>query len=220
MDYKIILVRNKQKIKTFYSCRTHETAINKFNEYVKNNKVFYPKKIVNDKKIKSVKYELLLLKERTENDKNRMIKNDFGKIVEETVTDEKWVIIDRNNYQIEESFWVYGNSYKNERLTIKEIMKDILLKDIRKKYHTKQIIILQNKLIFQADEDFDIVFCKTKSEATRLHNTLMTTAKTTRMDKLMFMGHASDKMKYELYLKIQEKTGWTLKRIRRPSTCH
>lgn len=220
MEYRIVLTKNKKLRKILYKCRTNEAAINKFREFIKNNKVLFPQKFVNYKGIVPVKYELLLIKERTPEDKNRIVKNQYGKLVEEKSKNEKWVIIDRVPYQIEETFWVFGHHPQKDRFDITRIIKEILLKDIRKHKFTMQIIVVHNKVIFQSGEDMEIVFCKNKKDAIRLHDSLLEAANSTRMDKLLFLGVASDKMISELYIKIQKKTGWTMKHVRRPSTWH
>jgi len=220
MEYRIILTKNKKSRKILYKCRTNETAIDRFRQIIKDNIIFFPQKFVNYKKIVPVKYELLLIKERDENDKNRIVRNEHGKLVEEKSNNQKWIIIDRVPYNIEETFWVYGHNHLKDRFNIKKIMKEILLKDIRKHKFTMQIVIVHNKLIFQNDEGMDIIFCKNKKDAIRLHNTLLNAAISTRMDKLLFLGVAGEKMISDLYEKIQEKTGWKMKRVRRPSTRH
>lgn len=220
MEYRIILTKNKKSRKILYRCKTNKTAITKYKEFIKDNKVFFPRKFINYKKIIAVKYELLLVKERTPEDKNRIIKNEYGKLVEEKPKNDKWVIIDSVPYQIEETFWVFGHDHLKDRFDIKRIIKEILLKDIRKKNFTMQIIVVHNKLIFQSGEDIEIVFCKNKKDAMRLHDALFDAANTTRMDKLLFLGVAGDKIISDLYIKIQKKTGWKMKRVRRPSTRH
>lgn len=220
MEYQIVLTKNRKLRKILYRCRTNETAINKFNEFIKDNVVHFPQKFVNYRKITPVKYELILIKERTPEDKNRMVKNGYGKLVEEKSGNPKWVIINRVPYNIEETFWVFGHDHLKDRFDIKRIIKELLLKDIRKKRFTMQIIVVHNKLILQGDDDIEIIFCKNKEDAIRLHDALLGAANTTRMDKLLFLGVAGEKMISELYIKIQEKTGWKMKRVRRPSTRH
>lgn len=220
MEYRVILTKNKKLRKILYKCRSNEFAINKFRQIIKENNVSFPQKFVNYRGIIPVKYELLLIKERDENDKNRIVRNEYGKLVEEISGNDKWVIIDRVPYQIEETFWVFGYNPLKNRFDIKKIIKEILLKNIRKKNFTMQIIVVQNKLIFQSYDELEIIFCKNKADAIRLHDALMEAAITTRMDKLLFFGLAGDKMIGELYVKIQEKTGWKMKHVRRPSTNH
>jgi len=220
MEYRIVLTKNKKARKVLYTCRSNEFAVNNFRNFIKENKVNFPQKYVNYRKIVPVKYELLLIKERDENDKNRIVRDEFGRLVEEKNKDPRWVIIDRVPYNIEETFWVFGHDRLKDRFDIKRILKEILLKDIRKKNYTMQIIILNNKLIFQGLDDFEIVFCKCKEDAARLHDALFEAAISTRMDKLLFLGYASPKVMTDLYIKIQEKTGWKMKHVRRPSTRH
>jgi len=220
MEYRIILTKNKKRRKILYTCRTQETAINKFNEIIKNNKIIFPQRYVNYKKIIPVKYHLLLVRERLPDDKNRMIRDDAGRIVEEKIKNDKWIIIESTSFDIEETFWVYGHHPQFDRFDIKRILKEILLKDIRKKNFTTSIIVIQNKVVFQLDDDIEIVFCKNKKDAIRLHDTLMESAITSRIDKLLFMGYAGFNMSALIYEKIQEKTGWKMKHVRRPSTRH
>lgn len=217
MRYNIILVKNKKKKQTLFKSSSHEDTIKKFRELRKENKVSFPQKYINYKGIKPVKYEILLLKQRTENDKNRVVRNEMGKLVEEKNNSEKWVIVDSAPYDIEETFWVYGYDNVTDRFTIQDIIKKILMKGINRKNQTKQVIVVKNKLVIRGD-DLDFIICKCPDDCLRLHNKLKDVAKKSKTDKLLFLGKSSKKTCGDMYDLIEEKTGWSKTKIWRTTT--
>lgn len=220
MEYRIILTKNKKKIKILHKYKTNKNALNKFNEIINNNIVYFPKLYTNTKKIAKVQYELLLIREKMGTDEYLVDRDEMGKLKEIKCKNDKWLIINRVPYYFEETFWVFGYCPKHERFSIRDILKKILLKDIAKKNYTMQIILVRNKLIFQDFNDIQIVICKCPEDAGRLHDALYKSARTTRMDKLLFMGRAKGTVKTALYKRIQEKTGWGIKKLYRPTTRH
>ena len=161
--YQIVLIENLKKVKVLYSY-TREYDVNNRFEKLKFQDVFFPKtKVYKDKKLIDVKYEILLLKRRSEEDENRIIKNDLGKFVEERVDDDEWIIVKSMVYPVEENFSVSG---ANRKLTAKEIIDHIVLTNKQKKA-PKQVLILNNKLIVEGLELF-MVTCKDVDEAVRL----------------------------------------------------
>jgi len=218
MRYKIIITRNKKKIDTLYNYASYETIMRLFMELRQNNIVDFPKKHTNYKTIKPVEYELVLLKTRTESDTNRTIRDEAGKLVEEKNNSSKWVIIDKAPYEIEETFYVYGYDNKKDRFTVRDIIKKILFKGLKRKNDNKRIIVLRNKLILEGEE-FDFIVCKNDADCQRLYDKLHELTKTSTIkDKLVFMGIASNQQATDLYYKIQEKTGWNMTKIWRSNT--
>jgi hypothetical protein len=217
MQYRIVLIKNKKKKKLLFKTQSPEDATKKFRELRKANKIDLPQKYMNYKGIIPVKYEILLIKKRTDNDKNRFIRNEMGQLVEEINESEKWVILDSAPYNLEETFWVYGYDSRFERFTIKDIIKKILMKGIRGKNQTKQIVVVKNKLVIRGD-DLDLVICKCQDDCERLHNKLKEVAMNSDMDKLLFLGRASEKSCSDMYDLIQEKTGWSKTKIWRTTT--
>ena len=164
-----------------------------------------------------VEYEILLIKERTENDENRIVRDKLGRLVEEKNDSSKWVIIDSAPYQLEETYWVYGYDSRFERFTVRDIIKKILMKGIRTKNGTKEIIVVKNKLIIRG-EDLDFIICKCPDDCLRLHNKLKEIAKDSKTNKLLFLGIASDKTTGDIYDLIKDKTGWNMTKIWRTTT--
>jgi len=145
--YQIVLTENRKKIKVLHTY-SRESDVNYRFEKLKSQVIFFPKtKIYRDKKLVDVNYEILLLKKRTENDDNRIIKNELGKFVEEVVDDNEWVIVDTAPYLIEETFNISG---ANRKLTAKEIVDYVVLPNKQKKA-PKQVLMLNNKIV-------DIIF--------------------------------------------------------------
>jgi hypothetical protein len=188
-----------------------------FRELRKDNKIDMPQKHINYKDIIPVEYEILLIKERGETDENRIVRDKLGKLVEEKNDSPKWVIIDSAPYQLEETFWVYGYDNRFERFTVRDIIKKILMKGIRTKNGTKEIIVVKNKLIIRGDE-LDFIICKCPDDCLRLHNKLKEIAKDSKTNKLLFLGIASEKTAGDIYDLIKEKTGWNMTKIWRTTT--
>ena len=163
--YQIVLVENKKKIKVLHSYSREHDANYRF-EKLKSQEVIFPKiKVYKNKKLVDVVYEILLLKKREEGDVNRVIKNELGKFVEETVDDEDWVIMDTSYFHIEESFNV---SDANRKLTAKEIIEHVVISNKQKKA-PKQVLMLNNKIVIEG-LDLYIVTCKNIDETIRLYN--------------------------------------------------
>ncbi len=82
----------------------------------------------------------------------------------------------------------------------------------------KQVIVVHNKLIIYNEEQFDMVICKCKEDAQRLHHALGAVAKKQKIKSLLFMGTATPATVGRMYQIIHEHTGWPMPKIRRRST--
>ena len=125
MRCRIVLIKNKKKCKVLFKSSSVDDTIMEFREIRKKNKINLPQKYTNHKGIIPVKYEVLLLKQRTKDDKNRIVRNNMGQLVEEKNESEKWVILDSAPFDIEESFYVYGYDSRWDRFTDQDIIKRI-----------------------------------------------------------------------------------------------
>lgn len=198
-------------------CKTKETAFMNYHNLIeKNKKVKFPKKYINTKKIKPVEYKICVVKPTTEGDVFRTIRDKYGKTyVEKPIGD--WTILDSEEYNIEETFWIYGFDSKLNRPIIDDIVKKLVSGAYKQKM-VKQIIVVYNKLIIYNEEQFDMVICKCIEDAQRLHHTLAKIAKKQKMKSLLFMGTASQATISRMYEIIKQKTGWPIKKIRRTTT--
>lgn len=216
MTYRVILLVNGQYKKTLHRCKTKETAFINYHSLKEKNKVFYPRKFLNNNGIIPVKYQICVSKPTEEGDTFRLLRDDYGKTyTEEPLGD--WTILASDDYDMEETFWLYGYDPKIDRPTISEIVKKLMIGAYSKKL-VKQIIVVHNKLIIHSEEQFDMVICKNMQDAQRLHHTLAKIAKKQKIKSLLFMGTASDVMISRMYDEIHLETGWPYKKIRRTTT--
>ena len=215
MLYKIIITKDGSHKKLIYEGEDKKHAKKKYFTIKDKNKVLTPKTTNAYKKTKPVIYELLLLKEKEENDPKFYTKDSLGRNVEVNVKSDKWTIIHKVEYFYEEKFTVFGY---DKRMETKEIIKLILLRR-HKGILLKQVNYVVNKVLIHQDGEFDIITCKTKSDAKKLYTTLRNFYESNdKMKNILFTGLVSKRNRTELYKKIVEKTGWTLNRVYRSSS--
>mgnify|MGYP000903301058 FL=1 len=213
MMYQIVLTENRKKIKVLHSYSREYDANYRF-EKLKSQEGFFPKtKVYKDKKLTDVNYEILLLKKREENDQNRIIKNELGKYVEETVNDDEWVILDSATYLMEENFNVSG---ANRKLTAKEIIEYIVTSNQQKK-NPKQILMLNNKIVIEGLE-LHVVTCKDIDETIRLYNKIRTYCFDKKINDIIFFGSIPKENRKTWYKKIHERTGIGYNRLYRSNS--
>jgi hypothetical protein len=215
MSYRIVLLSNGKYKKTLYKCKTIENVYLKFHKMKEDNNVLYPKKFLNTNGIKSVKYEICITKPTEEKDSFRLLRDEYGKLYTETPLGD-WTILTSDEYDIEETFYIYGY-VGDERPTIREIVKRLMIGAHSKKM-VKQIIVVHNKLIIYNEDQFDMIICKNLEDAQRLHHTLAKIAKKQKIKSLLFMGTATPANVGRMYDIIHEETEWPYTKIRRTST--
>lgn len=217
MVYRVILIANGEYKKTLHKCRTRETAFINYHLLIdENKKIKFPKKFINTNKIKPVKYKICVIKPTEPDDVFRIIRDDFGRTYTEKPIGD-WTILASENYNVEETFWIYGYDSKNQRPNIDVVVKK-LLSGAYKKNNVKQVIVVHNKLLIYNEDNFDMIICKCKEDAQRLHHTLAKICKKQKIKNLLFMGTATPATVSRLYDLIKEKTGWPIEKIRRTST--
>jgi hypothetical protein len=215
MSYRIVLLSNGKYKKTLYKCKTIENVYLKFHKMKEDNNVLYPKKFLNTNGIKSVKYEICITKPTEEKDSFRLLRDEYGKLYTETPLGD-WTILTSDEYDIEETFYIYGY-VGDERPTIREIVKRLMIGAHSKKM-VKQIIVVHNKLIIYNEDQFDMIICKNLEDAQRLHHTLAKIAKKQKIKSLLFMGTATPANVGRMYDIIHQETEWPYTKIRRTST--
>jgi hypothetical protein len=218
--YRVVLLCNGEYKKTLHRARTLETVFMRYHKLIdENKKVLYPKKFVNSNKIIPVKYEIAVTKPTEDGDTFRLLRDEYGKLYSEPPLGD-WTILSTAEYDIEETFMVYGISYKNgKRPTIREVVKRLMV-NVHSKKNVKQVIVVYNKLLIYSENQFDMVLCKNMEDAQRLHHTLAKIAKKQKIKTLLFMGTATKANVGRLYDVIHEETGWSYEKIRRQSTMH
>jgi hypothetical protein len=92
------------------------------------------------------------------------------------------------------------------------------MKDMGNLKTTKQIIVVHNKLLIYNENQFDMIICKCKKDAQRLHHALARATNNNNIKNLLFMGTATQATITRLYELIREKTGWPMSKIYRRTT--
>lgn len=219
MDFRIILLLNGKYKKTLHQCKTRDTAFINFHRIKDENVVYFPKRFINSRGIKTAKYEIAITKTTEEDDTFRTLRDDLGKLYTEAPLGD-WTIITTEPFDIEETFWLYGLEKETDRVDIRAVLKRLMINAHAKKM-VKQVIVVYNKLIIYNEDQFDLVVCKNQLDAQRLHHALAKIATKQKIKSLMFMGTATTKPNISrLYDLIHEETGWEYKKIRRTTTGH
>ncbi len=215
--YRVILLSNGNYKKTLYRCNTLQSAYVHFHKFKNDNeKIIYPQKFINTQGIKPVKYQICLTKITEDDDTTRVLRDDLGKLYNEEFLPD-WTILNSSDYNIEETFWLYGYNPKKERPDISEIIRRLMLNAYAKKT-VKQVIVVHNKLLIYSEDQFDMVVCKNILDAQRLHHTLAKLVKKEKLKSLLFMGTSSKANIGRYYDVIHLNTGWPYSKIRRTST--
>jgi hypothetical protein len=217
MLYRVILTMNGKYKKTLHRCKTEGTSYANFNKIKMENKVFFEKRFVNSNGIIPVKYKIYVVKDWEESDKPRLVRDNAGRLIDEPKFGD-WTILHDSSYMIEETFWVYGYNNIHDRKTIKDIMS-LLVLGLKDKNYVKQVVVVNNKLLIYSEEQFDMVICKNKEDAQRLHHTLYKASMSDKkLKNLLFMGTSNKNMLGHYYEIIHEKTGWNYTKIWRTTT--
>lgn len=216
--YRVILTKNGEYKKTLHRCKTRETSFINYRQLIEENKsIIYPKQHINYNGIKRVTYRIYIVKDIEDGDEYRLLRDSLGRSYVEKPIFDLWTVLDDNEYNIEETFWMFGRDSKVDRITIHDFLKP-LMKNAYRKMLTKQLIVVHNKLVLYNEEQFEMVVCKNKLDAQRLHHTLNKACKKNKIKSIIFMGTASDATIPQMYKIIHEHTGWPMTKIRRTST--
>lgn len=190
--YSIILTsRNKQKecIKTF---RTEKEAYEYFFKLKEENKsILFPVKYISNKGLKEANYELYIIK-RIDDDSEKqstLLRNDLGEFVEHTTNMDKWQIIDKCKWNVEETFWVNGFDPFLQRKNFKWIFENFISNDTCKYSSFKNVLVYQNKLIIDDNGNLNIVFCKNISDSFRLYSEIESLVQEKKYKNIMFSGN-------------------------------
>lgn len=212
MSYRIVLYNNGKKQKIIFKSNNLGGIKTKYINMIKHNEVIVPKKIVNNKKFRPVNYELMLLESKEVSKGEIVVRDRMGKIIRDREIDRGWLLLERSNWKLEETFKVFG---KKNRMNCVQIVKQILLPN---KIH-KQVCCVLNKIIIEDDNDhMEIITCKNVYDAGRLHDALQDICKKFEIKSIMFFGKSTPENRSRLYPKILKKTGWKKSRVYRTST--
>ena len=206
--FKIVACKNGKQIKYIGKYTTVDKAYEKINELL-SEEVIFPQIHQHRKRLIDTKYEYLILSHKTGD--IPMLRNEYGKVVEQKTNSDKWDVYDKFTYQVEETFWVWGFNNNTERKTFKWIYDNILVGSIGSQYDIRRVILYKNKIVFLHDDDFiDLIICKTMEDSIKFYNLLEEYVKKDKIKQVFFLGsynNRSDK-KRDLEEKLLKLTGW------------
>lgn len=219
--YQIILTNNGKQTKVLAHSKSEIDIMEKFNTLkCESEEVSFPVRHTNNDGINKSEYEIFVIKKKEKRNENNIIplKNYYGSIIDYTTNNKKWIILDRENYDLEESFWVFGYDKFKDRKNFKWILNNILYTDININ-NIKRVIIFQNKLLVESSYRMDMVLCKNGSDCIRLYNELQKEVFKEKLDKfIFFMGDGfNSKLKKTWYEKMEKLTGWNHRQLNRKS---
>lgn len=215
--YQIILTSNGKMLKTLYSCESETLVNSKFKELIDENKnVVFPVRYINIGKLVEARYELFIIKRNDDDPKEIKLRDENGKTSTFATNDDDWVIYDRENYDKEETFWVYGYHPVFQRKNFNWIC-DYIIKGVDK-YNIKQVLVYRNKLLISTTYKLDMVLCKNESDCIRLYNELERETNKNKIKYIFFSGDVyHSKLRKEWFEKMKKLTGWSSDKLRRKS---
>ena len=216
--YHIILVSNGKMIKTLYNCSSEQLVNKRFDEMIEENKkVKFPVRYINVGKLVDAEYELYIIKRKEDEGNITKLKDSSGKIINFETNNDNWIIYQRENYDKEETFWVYGYHPVFQRKDFTWIYENLISNDIGK-YNIKQVLAYQNKLLISTTNSLDMVLCKNISDCIRLFNELERECEKNKVKYVFFSGDAFNSGNRKTWFeKIKKLTGWSPLKIRRNS---
>jgi hypothetical protein len=190
--YKIVLFNSGKRIKILDTFNIYGEALNKYSKYLKENKVFFPKKYMWDGVLTN--YELALTGP-INTKKINFFRNEFGALVEIKPKGD-FVIKKLSEYEIEEIF-IHKNT--NKKMTFKDLVKYLLSTD-----STKIVTTLNNKLAIEYyDSDhLDLFTLKNNSDSIRLNDLIKDFVYANGSGNFMFFNDPSLENKQLLYDKL------------------
>ena len=217
-DYKVVSCHNGKQSGYFGRFVKVEDAYTRVEELMKDNdKVVFPARVQIGKTIEDCRDEYLILEKNRYGDKEEpMLRNSYGKLVRQETNSEKWIVMDKFRYDVEETFWVYGFDPARGRKTFEWIYYNIIRYGIETKFDIKRVMLYKNKVVVKDDAgNLDIVLCKTMSDAIRFYNLLGEWVLRDKVKQVMMLGNYSEigEKRRALEQELIEKTGWAKRKI-------
>ena len=215
-DYKLVSCHNGRQDEYIGAYVNVSEAYEEVERLLEESKkVVFPARVQIGETIGPYRNEYLILEKNRDGSKEPpMLRNEFGKLVKQETNSDKWIILDKFEYDVEETFWVYGYDPTRGRKTFDWIYLNIIMEGIQTSYDIKRVMLYKNKIVIKDDAgNLDIVFCKTQSDAIRFYNLLAEKVKKNK--QVLMLGNYSikgDKRK-ALENELIERTGWTKRKI-------
>ena len=199
--YCIIITKNRKKKKLVFETNVKKNATQRFNTLIRNNKVLFPVKYINNKNPLSVDFEMLLLKRRTSDlEKSVVIRDFMGRTKEPHFNNDEWVLIKHRPYSYEETFKIHG---LKDRLTFLDIISKILNPTLNKfPKDTGHLYRFQNKICLEVGGEIKLLITKNKSDCIRLYDKIKEIYLRKKKLNILFSGEVPKDKRSSLYSRI------------------
>ena len=221
--YRLILAYNNKQKASLGAFKTYGEAFAKMTSLIEEaeKNVLVAKKTLTTNRITSLKTSIVLIKYREEGDPLTVrVRDEYGEFIEHESTNEKFLVVEKKDYQVEEDFWVYGFHPKYDRKDAHFIYEELIRPIALSKHDFVNIKLYKNKLIFLSNEKQDLVIAKTKSDAIRLYNALQSLLEKDKSKHAILYGdcNSTSVARKAVIDEIGELTHWNLKKIQRNTT--
>lgn len=209
MNYQIVLFKNKTKKKIIKKFKTHKRANNYFESLIsESDTVIFDRKYENGLECT---YELALLEKTSGTFLPIFLKDEFGRKIKVNLDDDDFTILKIMKFKIEESFLDYS---KNVKMKFDELLKTYLKVD-----GLKLVSKLNNKIIIQNDDKFNLLTFKNDDDSLRfIDNVSEYFINEKRYDCMFVKDYTTSQRKY-LY-NLLEENGFSKNYLVRHSTTH
>jgi hypothetical protein len=211
MDYnfQIVLFKNKVKKKIINKFKTHKKAKTFFETLmVESDSVIFPKKVEAGQ---HSNYELSILEKTSGTFLPIFLKDEIGRQIKVELDDDNFTITKILNYNIEETFVNYQTK---EKITTHQFIKLYLSES-----GLTLISKLNNKIIVQNDDDFNLFTFKTISDSERFIDVLTQYLMDNNKQNCLIVKDTSTTQRKYLYNLLVDK-GFPKNYLLRHSTTH
>lgn len=219
--YKIISCRNGVQNKFIGKYRTIEETYEVFNKLkLLDKNIILPSVITGDLELNNSIDEYIIIEKSDSN--TNVLRNEYGKLVEQVLNKDGWVVLDKYRYLREELFWVYGYDSKKERKDVAWIYNNLVcIED--EYYNFKRILLYKNKLVIKDDYNhIELVLCKDEGDAVRLYNKIEEWVKEDKIKNILFIGNYSkiSEKRKKLEEELMALTRWSKKKVQMKNTTY
>ena len=193
--YKIVLFKNGERNKVFFSSNSKKSILEKYNKILKEKK---PKFIIEYICRKKVMFELSVVTTEVTSESLYM-KDSIGRTKQVTLGESQYNFIKILPYWKEER--IYDHTLKT-KIPFSELFDTYLGES-----EFKQVFTLNNKLVIQKDDNFNLFSLKTVSDALRLINIIEIEFLNSGRYDCLFVTDTNTVQRKELY-DMLEKNGY------------
>ncbi len=208
-DYIIVLFKNKQRYKIIKQYKTYKNALTLFKSMIDENKeVVFDVQTENGK---DVKYEIALLEKSSAKLIPMFMTDEMGRNVKVDVDNPDYTITKIEGYKIPEKI---QNITTKERVEVNQLIKKYITDS-----SLKLVSKLNNKIIIQDDDKFNVFATKSIYDAERFLNNLETYMISNNRRNCLIVKDSSIEQKKYLY-EVLSNQGFSKKMLYRTSTTH